>query len=175
MSGTSPSAAAAASAGQAGDDDAEQGDDGVDDGLQSGGNGVNDGHDAVADRAEDGLDLRTVSQCTGVTVYGVNVRRKLRHPCLRLCDVCAVSVNRSSEEVGVRAWCCCSGLIVRWNVDQNKCDSLTYNKPNRSCAIHVDVTPLLHCTVRANFPQSGACSVIANSTTPCFKETCCSN
>ena len=80
MSGTSLSAATAASAGQAGDDDAKQRDDGVDDGLQSGGNGVNNGHDAVADRAEDGLDLRTVSQCTGVTVCGVNIRRKLRHP-----------------------------------------------------------------------------------------------
>ena len=96
VSGTSLSAAAA-SAGQAGDDDAEQGDDGVDDGLQSGGNGVNDGQDAVADRAEDGLDLRTVSQCTGIMMYGVNVRRKLRHPCLRLCDVCAVNVNRYAE------------------------------------------------------------------------------
>jgi hypothetical protein len=65
-----PLSAAAASAGQAGDDDAKEGDDGVDDGLQSGGNGVNDGHDAVADRAEDGLDLRTVSQCTGSNCLG---------------------------------------------------------------------------------------------------------
>jgi hypothetical protein len=96
MSGTSLSAAAA-SAGQAGDDDAKQGDNGVDNGLQSGGNGVNNSHDAVADRTEDGLDLRTVSQCTGITVYGANVRRKLRHPCLRLCDVCAVNMDWYAE------------------------------------------------------------------------------
>ena len=56
--------AAAASARQARDDDAEQRDDGVDDGLESGGNGVDDCHDAVADRAEDGLDLVAVSACT---------------------------------------------------------------------------------------------------------------
>lgn len=59
-----PLSAAAASAGQAGDDDAKEGDDGVDDGLQSGGNGVNNGHDAIADRAEDGLDLVAVNECT---------------------------------------------------------------------------------------------------------------
>ena len=89
MSGASlhaASSAAAASARQAGDDDVEQRDDGIDNGLQSGGNGVDDGHDAVADRAEDGFDLRTVSGCPCKHVAGVNVRKKLRRPCLRLCD-----------------------------------------------------------------------------------------
>lgn len=62
--GTSASTTAAASAGQAGNNDVEQRDDGVDDGLQSGGNGVNNGHDAIADRAEDGLDLVAVNECT---------------------------------------------------------------------------------------------------------------
>ena len=47
---------ASASAGQAADDDVEEGDNGVDDGLKDSGNGVNDGHDAVADGAEDRLD-----------------------------------------------------------------------------------------------------------------------
>ena len=64
MCGTSPPSTAAASAGQTGNDDAEQRNNGVDDGLQSSGNGVDDGHDAVADRAEDGLDLVAVSDCT---------------------------------------------------------------------------------------------------------------
>jgi hypothetical protein len=54
--GSTPPASLAA--GQARDDDAEEGDDGVDDGLASGGDGVNNRHDAVADGAEDGLDLR---------------------------------------------------------------------------------------------------------------------
>lgn len=48
---------AAAAAGEARDDDVEEGDNGVDDGLEAGGNGVDNGHDAVADCAEDGLDL----------------------------------------------------------------------------------------------------------------------
>ena len=54
---------AALAAGQARDDDAEEGDDGVDDGLACGGDGVNNGHDAVADCAEDGLDLGCVREC----------------------------------------------------------------------------------------------------------------
>jgi hypothetical protein len=104
--------ASAAAAGQARDDDVEQGDDGVDDGLQSGGNGVNNGHDAVADRAEDGLDLRIVSGCTCKKVAGVNVRKRLRHPCLRLCDVpISVIVEDIFDfECGGRSsrgqWCC---------------------------------------------------------------------
>lgn len=92
MSGTSPTATAAASAGEAGDDDAEQRDDGVDDGLQSSGNGVNNCHDAVANRAEDGLDLQTVSQCTETNALGVNIRKKLRRPWLRLCYVRGIDV-----------------------------------------------------------------------------------
>jgi hypothetical protein len=89
---STPAPASSAAAGQARDDDAEEGDDGVDDGLQSGGNGVNNGHDAVADRAEDGLDLLLVRGCTWTNVAGVNVRKKLRHPCLRLCDAHSISV-----------------------------------------------------------------------------------
>jgi hypothetical protein len=48
---------AALSACEAGDDDAEQRDDGVNNGLACGGDGINNGHDAVADCTEDGLDL----------------------------------------------------------------------------------------------------------------------
>jgi hypothetical protein len=47
----------ASATGEAGDDDAEERDDGVDDGLETGGNGVDNGHDAVANCPEDGLDL----------------------------------------------------------------------------------------------------------------------
>lgn len=89
---TSPSSATATSAGQARDDDAEQRDDGIDDGLQSGGNGVNNGHDAVADRAEDGLDLKAVSEHTLTKPNGGNIRKRRQHPCLRLCDVRSISV-----------------------------------------------------------------------------------
>jgi len=51
-----PPAAAASSAGQAADDDVEEGNDGVDDGPEDTGDGVNDRHDAVANRPKDGLD-----------------------------------------------------------------------------------------------------------------------
>ena len=47
-----PTAAAATSAGETADDDAEEGDDGVDDGLETGGDGINNRHDAVADRSD---------------------------------------------------------------------------------------------------------------------------
>jgi hypothetical protein len=47
-----PSAAAATSTGEAADDDAEEGDNGVDDCLKTSSDGVDDGHDAVADRTE---------------------------------------------------------------------------------------------------------------------------
>ena len=56
MSG-SVAAAATATAGDAGDDDVEDGDDAVDDGGQHGPDAVNDGHQAVADGAEDGFEL----------------------------------------------------------------------------------------------------------------------
>jgi len=49
---------ATASAGEAADDDAEEGDYGVDDGLETSSDGVDNGHDAVADCPEDGLDAR---------------------------------------------------------------------------------------------------------------------
>ncbi|MCJ1295106.1 hypothetical protein MMC34_006667 [Xylographa carneopallida] len=48
---------AAPTAGQAGDDDVEEADDGADDGLQDGADAVDDGHEAGADGLEDGLDL----------------------------------------------------------------------------------------------------------------------
>lgn len=48
---------AAAAAGEAADDDVEEGDDGVDDGFADRGDGVNNRHDAVANGPEDGLDL----------------------------------------------------------------------------------------------------------------------
>ncbi|MCJ1401647.1 hypothetical protein MMC11_004864 [Xylographa trunciseda] len=48
---------ATAAAGQAGDNDVEEADDGADDGLQDGADAVNDGHEARADGLEDGLDL----------------------------------------------------------------------------------------------------------------------
>lgn len=47
-----PLATAATSAGEAADDDAEEGDDGVDDCLKTSSDGINNGHDAVSDSAE---------------------------------------------------------------------------------------------------------------------------
>ena len=52
-----PSPATAAPACQTGDDDVEEGDDGVDDGCEDGADSVDDGHQAVANRAEDGFNL----------------------------------------------------------------------------------------------------------------------
>ena len=49
-------ARASTSAGQAADDDVEEGNNGIDNGLEDSGNGVNNCHDAVADGPEDGLD-----------------------------------------------------------------------------------------------------------------------
>ena len=51
------SSAASLAAGQAGDDDVEQGDNAVDDSHTHGADGVDDGHQDISDRAEDGLDL----------------------------------------------------------------------------------------------------------------------
>jgi hypothetical protein len=51
-------APAALAAGEAVDDDGEEGNDGVDDSLNTRGDGVNNRHDAVADGAEDRLDLK---------------------------------------------------------------------------------------------------------------------
>ena len=56
MSG-SVATAATATAGEAGDDDIEEGDDAVDDGGQHGPDAVDDGHQTVADSAEDGFEL----------------------------------------------------------------------------------------------------------------------
>ena len=47
----------ATTAGEAADDDAEEGDDGVDDRLKTSSDGVDNGHDAVSDGAEEVLDL----------------------------------------------------------------------------------------------------------------------
>jgi len=58
-----PLSAAAASAGEAADDDAEEGDDGVDDCLKTSSDGVDNGHDAVSDGAELESVLGTV--CIG--------------------------------------------------------------------------------------------------------------
>ena len=62
MSRRSPSPpATAASTGEAGDDDVEEGDDAVDDGHEDGADAVNDGHEAVADCAEDGFELEVMT------------------------------------------------------------------------------------------------------------------
>ena len=45
-------------AGEAADDDVEDGDDAVDNGLEDAGNAVDDGHDGSADGLEDRLDLQ---------------------------------------------------------------------------------------------------------------------
>ena len=58
-----PLSAATASAGEAADDDAEEGDDGVDDCLKTSSDGVDNGHDAVSDGAELESVLGTV--CVG--------------------------------------------------------------------------------------------------------------
>ena len=49
--------AAAPTAGQAGDDDFEQGDDAANNGLEDGADGVDNGHEAVAYGLEDSFDL----------------------------------------------------------------------------------------------------------------------
>lgn len=59
-SATSPPTAEAL-AGEAGDDDVEEGDDAVDDGHYYGTDGMDNGHDAVADGAEEGLHLEKES------------------------------------------------------------------------------------------------------------------
>ncbi len=51
----------AATAGDAGDDDAEEGGDGVDYALKDGSNAVDNSHDAVPDGAEHSLDLKILS------------------------------------------------------------------------------------------------------------------
>jgi hypothetical protein len=56
--------AASPTAGQAGDDDVEETNDGTDDGLQNGANTVDDGHEAVADGTEDGFNLSDPSLAT---------------------------------------------------------------------------------------------------------------
>ena len=168
---------ATSAAGQAGNDDAEERDNGVDDGLQSGGNGVNNGHDAVTDRAEDGFNLKVFSESRRRSLACVNVRKRLRHPCLRLCDVRLKSVvlviaSRLCGEVDVRA----GGFVVvvgdlLWNESTNKRDSLTYNKSD--LLYHTDVTRpcSTHRTRRAcQFPTTTPCCVTANSTCPCSLE-----
>ena len=45
-------------AGEAGDDDVEEGDDAVYDGHDGGSDGADDGHDRIADRLEDGFHAR---------------------------------------------------------------------------------------------------------------------
>jgi hypothetical protein len=58
-----PPARAATAAGQAGDDDVEECDNGVDNGSAGGADGMHDGHEAVAYRAEDGLNLKVMLAC----------------------------------------------------------------------------------------------------------------
>ena len=65
MSGGSTSSASRAVAGQAGDDDVEEGDDAINDGGQDSTDSVDDGHEAAADGAEEIFDLeRTVNRGT---------------------------------------------------------------------------------------------------------------
>jgi len=54
-------ARASATAGQAADDDVEDGQNAVDDGIENGGDGVHDGHESATDGLEDGFDLPMVS------------------------------------------------------------------------------------------------------------------
>lgn len=55
---TSPmSTTSTAAAGQAGDDDVEEGNDAGDDGLQDGSDAIHDGHEASADGLQDGPEL----------------------------------------------------------------------------------------------------------------------
>lgn len=51
------SSAATTAAGEARDDDVEEGDDAVNDGGQDSADAVDDGHEDIADRAEDGFEL----------------------------------------------------------------------------------------------------------------------
>lgn len=55
-----------AAAGEASDDDGEEGGDGVDDAPEDTGDTVDDGHDSVADGAEAALNLVVVRDCSVV-------------------------------------------------------------------------------------------------------------
>jgi hypothetical protein len=73
-----PPARPSAAACQAGDDDVEEGDNGVDNGSAGSADGVDDGHEAVAYGAEDGLNLSAALACccwkggVEVTTYARN-------------------------------------------------------------------------------------------------------
>lgn len=72
-------------AGQAADDDVEEGDNAVDDGSAGGADGVDNGHEHIADGAEDGFDLVVVSigGCGGGERHMMSrgyLRRRLRRP-----------------------------------------------------------------------------------------------
>lgn len=86
MSGSVATTATVA-AGDAGDDDVEDGDDAVDDGSQHGANAIDNSHQAVADSAEDGFELEfeEVSGWTSRVRVGVsasmrNLHKRRRHP-----------------------------------------------------------------------------------------------
>lgn len=81
---------ATAAAGEAADNDVEEGDDGVDDGFETRGDGINNRHDAVADGPEDGLDLLRWLEWVFWRMTRrerKDVRMILRHPWLRYCVV----------------------------------------------------------------------------------------
>lgn len=61
MSTSSPTAAASAS--QAGDEDVEEGDDGIDDTGEDGSDSVDDGHETSTDGAEHACDLERMLVC----------------------------------------------------------------------------------------------------------------
>lgn len=73
---------ATTAAGEAADDDVEEGDNSVDDCGAGSADGVDDGHEHIADGAEDGLDLymgvRDV--CGGERVCGKSIHKRLRRP-----------------------------------------------------------------------------------------------
>lgn len=57
-------ASSRAAAGEAADDDGEEGGDGVDDASEDTGDTVDDSHDSVADGAEAALDLVVIRYCS---------------------------------------------------------------------------------------------------------------
>jgi hypothetical protein len=78
VSGSAATTATVA-AGDAGDDDVEDGDDAVDDGSQHGANAIDNSHQAVADGAEDGFELEfeEVSGWTLQVYVGVSFGEEL--------------------------------------------------------------------------------------------------
>lgn len=74
MSSTAAASSAHGATGEARDEDAEEGNDGIDNGLEDSANARDDGHDALSDGAEESGDLEQVlARCTAEVTMGMRV------------------------------------------------------------------------------------------------------